>query len=244
MPITIMSKAYLLVICLLAASFTGCLADDEIEEQKITPVGTDDGSDDEDYDELVSEIANLTEQIEELNSQIDVLSEDLQSLESYRYNPPENSSHIVNAWQCALEYNEQNESSGTNDFCGIFPAFELIKEGNVVTINYQGLWLSENIYYNSSVNCSSDLPRIQFYNVDGVVIFDFAGQYSVSSSFVEKNSEGCNWTDQYASTGGNIEYSNLGLWNSLKFSLPEETARMEITGGLHGNQVFEHFTFE
>ena len=239
-----MSKAYLLVICLLAASFTGCLADDEIEEQKITPVGTDDGSDDEDYDELVSEIANLTEQIEELNSQIDVLSEDLQSLESYRYNPPENSSHIVNAWQCALEYNEQNESSGTNDFCGIFPAFELIKEDNVVTINYQGLWLSENIYYNSSVNCSSDLPRIHFYNVDGVVIFDFAGQYSVSSSFVEKNSEGCNWTDQYASTNeNNIEYSNLGLWNSLKFSLPEETARMEITGGLHGNQVFEHFTF-
>ena len=244
MPITIMSKAYLLVICLLAASFTGCLADDEIEEQKITPVGTDDGSDDEDYDELVSEIANLTEQIEELNSQIDVLSEDLQSLESYRYNPPENSSHTVNAWQCALEYDEQNESSGTNDFCGIFPAFELIKEGNVITVNLQGLWLSDNIYYNSSVNCSSDLPRIQFYNVDGVVIFDFAGQYSVSSSFVEKNSEGCNWTDQYASTGGNIEYSNLGLWNSLKFSLPEETARMEITGGLHGNQVFEHFTFE
>ena len=244
MPITIMSKAYLLVICLLAASFTGCLADDEIEEQKITPVGTDDGSDDEDYDELVSEIANLTEQIEELNSQIDVLSEDLQSLESYRYNPPENSSHIVNAWQCALEYDEQNESTGTNDFCGIFPAFELIKEGNVITVNLQGLWLSDNIFYNSSVNCSSDLPRIEFYNVDGVVIFDFAGQYSVSSSFVEKNSEGCNWTDQYASTNeNNIEYSNLGLWNSLKFSLPEETARMEITGGLHGNQVFEHFTF-
>ena len=239
-----MSKAYLLVICLLAASFTGCLADDEIEEQKITPVGTDDGSDDEDYDELVSEIANLTEQIEELNSQIDVLSEDLQSLESYRYNPPENSSHIVNAWQCALEYDEQNESTGTNDFCGIFHAFELIKEGNVITVNLQGLWLSDNIYYNSSVNCSSDLPRIEFYNVDGVVIFDFAGQYSVSSSFVEKNSEGCNWTDQYASTNeNNIEYSNLGLWNSLKFSLPEETARMEITGGLHGNQVFEHFTF-
>ena len=54
MPITIMSKAYLLVICLLAASFTGCLADDEIEEQKITPVGTDDGSDDEEREKLVS----------------------------------------------------------------------------------------------------------------------------------------------------------------------------------------------
>ena len=247
-----MSKTYLLVICLLAASFTGCLADDtsdsieqdeNTEKETIEPVGTHNNETD-DYDVLIGEIQNLTDEIEELNSQIDVLSEDLQSLESYRYNPPENSSHIVNAWQCALEYNEQNESSGTNDFCGIFPAFELIKEGNVITVNLQGLWLSDNIYYNSSVNCSSDLPRIEFYNVDGVVIFDFAGQYSVSSSFVEKNSEGCNWTDQYASTGGNIEYSNLGLWNSLKFSLPEETARMEITGRLHGNQVFEHFTFE
>ena len=76
------------------------------------------------------------------------------------------------------------------------------------------------------------------------LFFSFSSiHFCVSSSFVEKSSEGCNWTDQYASTGDNIEYSDLGLWNSLKFSLPEETARMEITGALHGNQVFEHFTF-
>ena len=37
--------------------------------------------DEDDYDELVSEIANLTDQIKELNEQIDVLSGDLQSLE-------------------------------------------------------------------------------------------------------------------------------------------------------------------
>ena len=42
-----MSKAYLLVICLLAASFTGCLGSDKpedesptIEEDTIEPVGT------------------------------------------------------------------------------------------------------------------------------------------------------------------------------------------------------------
>ena len=42
-----MSKAYLLVICLLAASFTGCLGSNEpedesptIEEDTIEPVGT------------------------------------------------------------------------------------------------------------------------------------------------------------------------------------------------------------
>ena len=37
-----MSKAYMLVICLLAASFTGCLADDDTEKM-IEPVGMDDG---------------------------------------------------------------------------------------------------------------------------------------------------------------------------------------------------------
>ena len=35
MPITIMSKAYLLVICLLAASFTGCLADDDTDSGEL-----------------------------------------------------------------------------------------------------------------------------------------------------------------------------------------------------------------
>ena len=37
-----MSKAYLLAICLLATTLTGCLADDDnTTEQKITPVGED-----------------------------------------------------------------------------------------------------------------------------------------------------------------------------------------------------------
>ena len=245
-----MNKAYLLVVCMLAASFTGCLSDNtsdleeqqNTEEETIEPVGNH-NNETHDYDILIGEIQNLTDEIEDLNKQIDILSEDLQSLESYRYNPPENSNHTVSAWQCSLEYNEQNVSYGISDFCGIFPAFELIKEGNFITVNYKGLWLSEDIYYNSSVNCSMDLPIIEFYNVDGVIIFEFMDQYSASSSFVEKNSEGCSWTDQFASEASNIEKSNLNLWNSLKFSLPEETARMMIAGGIEGYTVFEHFTF-
>jgi hypothetical protein len=97
-----MSKAYLLVICLFFASLSGCITDDELEDKSATtedddmiePVGMGNNETD-DYDELVSEIANLTDRIEELNEQIDVLSEDLQSLETYRYNPEENSNITI-----------------------------------------------------------------------------------------------------------------------------------------------------
>ena len=243
MPITIMSKAYLLVICLLAASFTGCLADDEIEEQKITPVGTDDGSDDEDYDELVSEIANLTEQIEELNSQIDVLSEDLQSLESYRYNPPENSSYSVITYQCSLGYDDRNVSTGINEYCSFAPAYDIIKNGNTITVNYKGMWLSEDILFNSTTNCSNNLPQIEFFNVDGVKIYEFMSIYSTSSAFVERQTEGCSYTEEYIDSNGYHAYGKVSLWNSLVFSLPEETARVNIEGGLEGYAAGAYFTF-
>ena len=99
-----MSKAYLLVICLLAASFTGCLADDtsdsieqdeNTEKETIEPVGTHNNETD-DYDVLIGEIQNLTDEIEELNGQIDILSEDLENLseiiDASTYKPPANSS--------------------------------------------------------------------------------------------------------------------------------------------------------
>ena len=102
-----MTKAYLLVICLLAASFTGCLTDDtsdsvkqeestieqeeNTEEQTVEPVGTN-NSNTEDYEELGYEFANLTNEINELNNQIDVLTESLQNLETEQYTPPLNSS--------------------------------------------------------------------------------------------------------------------------------------------------------
>jgi hypothetical protein len=99
-----MSKAYLLVVCLLAASFTGCLADDtpdlieqedNNEDETIEPVGTHNNETD-DYGVLIGEIQNLTDEIEELNGQIDILSEDLENLseiiDASTYKPPANSS--------------------------------------------------------------------------------------------------------------------------------------------------------
>ena len=65
-----MSKAYLLVVCLLAASFTGCIGGEDLpteneddiekeeEEETITPVGEDNLS------SLQKQIADLKEIIE------------------------------------------------------------------------------------------------------------------------------------------------------------------------------------
>tara|TARA_B100001250_G_C19619106_1_gene708544 strand:+ start:163 stop:855 length:693 start_codon:yes stop_codon:yes gene_type:complete len=98
-----MNKAYLLVICLLAASFTGCLADDpsdledeqNTEEETIEPVGTN-NNETNDYEVLIGEIQNLTDEIEELNNQINILDKDLESLseiiQASTYKPPANSS--------------------------------------------------------------------------------------------------------------------------------------------------------
>ena len=98
-----MNKAYLLVICVLAASFTGCLSDDtsdleeqqNTEEETIEPVGNH-NNETHDYDILIGEIQNLTDEIEGLNGQIDSLSEDLEKLseiiDASTYKPPVNSS--------------------------------------------------------------------------------------------------------------------------------------------------------
>ena len=74
-----MNKAFLLTFCLLFASFTGCLSDDtsDLEEQQntedetIEPVGTH-NNETHDYDILIGEIQNLTDEIDNLNEQIDI----------------------------------------------------------------------------------------------------------------------------------------------------------------------------
>ena len=76
-----MNKAYLLMLCLLSTSFVGCLDSDE--DETLEPLGTDENNESS-YDGLEAEIKNLTKEIEKLH-------DDLKSLESYQYNPPENS---------------------------------------------------------------------------------------------------------------------------------------------------------
>jgi len=74
-----MSKVYILAICLLAASFTGCLSDDTSEsieqeqntDETIEPVGTDNNETEEYwYDELIAEVENLTDEVNSLKSEM------------------------------------------------------------------------------------------------------------------------------------------------------------------------------
>ena len=127
-----MSKAYLFAVMLLAASLTGCIeSGDELEkstspneeEDILQPVGTD-GNETVSHDELIAEIANLTEQVKELNEQIAVLSDDLQSLEYYQYNPPENSTIYI------YHFNDDTDSRDI--------WYTITKTGNSVHINWTG----------------------------------------------------------------------------------------------------------
>ena len=87
------------------------------------------------------------------------------------------------------------------------------------------------------------MPRIEFYNVDGVLIFQFYTYISSMSQFVERNEDGCSFTEDYYGSNGYESYGKLSLWKSLKFTLPEETARIAISGGISGYEVGGHFTF-
>ena len=78
-----MNKAYLLVICLLATTLTGCIGDqqplydDGTEKETIEPVGTHNNETSE-YDILIGEIQNLTDEIEELKANLARAKEDHQ----------------------------------------------------------------------------------------------------------------------------------------------------------------------
>ena len=126
-----MNKAYLLVICVLAASFTGCLSDDtsDLEEQQntedetIEPVGTH-NNETHDYDILIGEIQNLTDEIEELRLEIE-------ELQASDYQPPENSNFTINNYE---------QWYGGNDELNwkITPDIRYTKEGNTLIMEYMG----------------------------------------------------------------------------------------------------------
>ena len=236
-----MNKAYLLVVCLLAASFTGCLSDDtsDLEEQQntedetIEPVGTN-NNETEDYDALIGEIQNLTDEIEELRLEI----EELQASE---YQPPENSSYLVIREHCVnpqlyhhpedREYDEyDNYINQPAEFCGNVPMLEFFKNGNEIVIEYVGLWEAEGLRYNPEVNCTNGLPNINFYNVDGVEIYRFS-YFERSSEFVTAHVEGC----EPAYDDGNYNWAFEYFWHTLEFDLPEEVVRIGYTYGAYGS---------
>tara|TARA_B100000579_G_scaffold64237_1_gene47483 strand:- start:285 stop:998 length:714 start_codon:yes stop_codon:yes gene_type:complete len=219
----------------LAASFTGCLADDtsdsieqeENTEETIEPVGTD-NNETEDYDELISKIANLTNQIENLNEQINILSEDLQSLESYRYNPPENSSKVLSGWSCRWVGGPENNTSIQE--CGFFEVVEIIKEGNKITIIYLGERAdtypnNEDTYGpNATANCTSQGLPITFMNAEGTTIGNYPysqGRYFRSDSSWEVKNE-CDLLD--------FDDIYEDYWSSMSIILPEEPVRVYYNG--------------
>jgi len=247
-----MNKAYLLVICLLAASFTGCLADDaskleeeqNTEEETIEPVGNH-NNETENYDDLISKIANLTNQIENLNEQINILSDDLQSLEYYRYNPSENSSKVLSGWSCRWVEGPENNTSIQE--CGFSEVVEIIKEGNKITIVYLGERAdaypnNEDTYGpNAIANCTSQGLPITFMNAEGTTIGSYPysqGRYfrADSSWDVKNECDLLEFDDHYED-----------YWSSMSILLPEEPVRVYYNGVMLSPTtgiVDSTFTFE
>tara|TARA_B100001094_G_C17922670_1_gene666731 strand:+ start:115 stop:792 length:678 start_codon:yes stop_codon:yes gene_type:complete len=160
-----MNKAYLLVICLLAASFTGCLSDDtsDLEEQQntedetIEPVGNHNNETD-DYDMLIGELQNLTNEIEELGLEIKELQES-------EYQPPENSNFTIYTY--SKRYDENNTA-----YKLATPNFQFFKEGNTLIIEYAGPSQHTDYYAKQDTDlfCTDSWPSLYVYNSDGVII--------------------------------------------------------------------------
>ena len=216
-----MNKAYLLVVCVLAASFTGCLSDDtsNLEEQQntedetIEPVGTH-NNETHDYDILIGEIQNLTDEIEELRLEI----EELQASE---YQPPENSNFTTNSYQ--QWYGGSDELSWK-----ITPDIRYTKEGNTLIIEYLG---PEPSAYGSSwdfneteLYCKNHFPILVVYNADGVVIDslqDSYGDYADGDYEIENLCE-----YNYEENHNDNHYQGYNYWSRITKTFDEEPVRI------------------
>ena len=221
-----MSKAYLFAVMLLVASLTGCIeSGDELEkstspneeEDILEPVGTN-GNETVSYDELIAEIANLTEQIEELNNQIAILSDDLQSLDYYRYNPPENSTIYL------YDHIYQKDARDV--------IYIITKIGNNVHINYTGP-IDGNFFplddgtdiepghEFSNASCTwGESNLIAFYTADMSTI----QLGSVLDTAIDITVE-CNMRDD---TGNDNDFHNY--FTTATFELKQEPVRIELYG--------------
>ena len=232
----------MLVICLLAASFTGCLGSDDLEpsivkeEDTIEPVGMGDNGDNEtnnynetnhyyynndtyyanstDYLELISQVENLTAEVEALRLEIE-------EMQSSKYDVPENSSILID------RFNSRD--------------FEIVKTGNIITLEYRGVALTSN-YFNTSAelrNCTHPdytWPSLILSNGDGVEIMSLAQTHSLvyeddtdelwEQDGVEIIRE-CAIMDGYQNT----YYDTLNeYWSTIVITLPEEPVRVQVDG--------------
>ena len=220
-----MNKAYLFALMMLAASLTGCIeSGDELEKSTspneeddiLQPVGTD-GNETVSHDELIAEIANLTEQVKELNEQIAVLSDDLQSLEYYQYNPPENSTIYL------YGFNGDNDSK--------FVRYIVTKTGNLVHVEYAGPMLSSSFWPLDGGNGTNQFSNatcapsrsISFYTSDMSIIqegdaMDTAAEYTRECKL-----------DMGSVDEHDIAYYHT-FFSTASFELKQEPVRFELYG--------------
>ena len=216
-----MSKAYLLVICLLAASFTGCLADDtsdsieqdeNTEKETIEPVGTHNNETD-DYDVLIGEIQNLTDEIEELRLEI----EELQASE---YQAPENSNFTINRYEGWYGGDEQLNWK-------ITPMYRYIKEGHTLTIEYigesPGSSSNDWNFNETELYCYDHFPYLEVYNADGVIIDSLGDNYG---DYADGNYEIENLCDYTGNEGGDNHYQEYNYWSRITKTFDEEPVRI------------------
>ena len=235
----------MLVICLLAASFTGCLGSEDIEpsivkeEDTIEPVGTGDNGGNEtnnynetnhyfynndtyyvngtDYLELISQVENLTVAVEELTHEVKVLTDVLEEMQSSKYEVLENSSMII------YHIVENNTDGDTRH---VEPLYEIIKEGNIITVNYVG-YSRGSVIPNSPSNCTSFNPGLTFYGHDDNIISTLSGGNTPYHYVLRDDVEVIMDCDVSHSSALWYDY-----WSTIIITLPEEPVRL-TNGGYH-----------
>ena len=238
----------MLVICLLAASFTGCLGSDDIvdevpveEQETIEPVGTGDNGGNEtnnyyynndtyyvngtDYLELISKVENLTAEVEELRLAVEDLTSILEEMQSSKYDVLENSSMII----YHIVENETGQGSGGARH--VEPLYGITKEGNTITVDYLGVSRG-NTNPDSPVNCSNSNPGLSFYGHDDEIIGSLHG-YSPYDYILRDDVEVIMECEHVPATGGS-EDQHYDYWSSMIITLPEEPVGVSY-------QFYHHF---
>jgi len=193
----------MLVICLLAASFTGCLDSDDIvdevpveEEETIEPVGMGDNdgnettyvydnetnnyySDNDNYYVNGTDYLELISQVENLTVSVEELTTEVKEL-----------TEVLEEMQSSKYDVPENSSIWINgsawmsDDNYVNLDWEIIKNGSVITIEFWGDLRQNpddlpNTYINASSprNCTNlAFPTLSFYREDGVMITGLVGE--------------------------------------------------------------------
>lgn len=250
-----MSKAYLLVICLLFASFSGCITDDEPEEKSpieddetveeddtIEPVGQAEhnntsSNDTYNYDNTEnhyyfnneSYYFNETNYLE-LISAIEVLTDEVEKL---RMEIEEMKSSGYDAPEnSTIEIKNSNSKQDDNGewYIEIMPQYNITKNGNTVTVVYVG---PQNSGSPLSGTCTSANPFFRFENADGVPIAAIAGGRDdwLARGFEVTNE--CEWDE-------NDNNDRTDYWTTVTFTFSEEPVRMYTNSYYEGPK----YTFE